>query len=90
MIKKELKLMLGGGLVDVELDDEAYALAIKLAEEEYPYNDEPIKHRRLAFAECLTMIGIAHAKFPDNTIGINNGKTYLELAKYWRETLIRN
>ena len=87
MIKKELELMLGGGLIDVALSDEEYDMAIKLAEEIYPYKLNPREHRRLAFAECLTMIGLSFVKFASSAHASNDGKAYLELAKYWRDKL---
>lgn len=91
MIKEELHIMLGGNIVDVPLADEDYNLAIDLAQEVYSYTDEPNKHRRLALAECLTILGLAMSKF-SNIQGIDGevdvgGEIYLNQSNIIRESL---
>ena len=85
MIKEELKTMLGGNIIDVPLADEDYDMAIKLAEEIYPYHRRPECHRRLAFAECLSILGLVMSKFPSTHEG--SGKIYLDQSNFIRESL---
>lgn len=51
LLKKEIKLMLGGGMVEVELDPDHYDLALDLAIERYRQRSSNSTQERLAFLD---------------------------------------